>query len=411
MYELSKDQVDFILEDVRRNGIKTEELQLSLLDHICCVFENEMSPDKNFDDYYRSVLPRFFKKELKEIQEETDLLLTFKHYYAMKKVMLRSGMFSAITFAIGAIFKIMHWPGASVLLQLAIISISFIFLPIFFLIKSKEVKVVQQKFIIGFGVIFGILFCLSTLFKIMHWPGASFMWLLALGVLFFLFLPVFFFSGIRNPDTKMNTILSSIMVVIAGGLLFTLTAIYGAKYKEEAIEIADLHLKNVTIFASSSLDDKTNKIEIDSLVRIELKQKTEKVLNNISEVRNSLYKYLGEGKSVNEEELLMGYRNDYLSCHQFFFKSYTRNPEKDLPKEILIHLKKELKTYQSYVNQYFKISSKSILNLDNQNRTFDGKSVKTDWEHIYFSVTPFETIVRNLNQLEIDIRLIEASCI
>jgi hypothetical protein len=411
VYELSKDQVDFILEDVRRNGIKTEELQLSLLDHICCVIENEMSPDKNFDDYYRSVLPRFFKKELKEIQEETDLLLTFKHYYAMKKVMLRSGMFSAITFAIGAIFKIMHWPGASVLLQLAIISISFIFLPIFFLIKSKEVKAVQEKFIIGFGVVFGILFCISTLFKIMHWPGASFMWLLALGVLFFLFLPVFFFSGIRNPETKMNTILSSIMVLIAGGLLFTLTAIYGAKYKEEAIEIADSHLKNVTIFASSSLDDKSIKIEIDSLVRIELEQKTEKVLNNISEVRNSLYKYLGEDKSVNEEELLMDYRNDYLSCHQFFFKSYTRNPENDLPKEILIQLKKELKTYQSYVNQNFKISSKLILNLDNQNRTFDGKSVKTDWEHVYFSVTPFETIVRNLNQLEIDIRLIEASCI
>jgi len=410
VYELSKDQIDFILEDVRRNGIKTEELQLSLLDHICCVIENEMSPDKNFDDFYQSVLPRFFKKELKEIQEETDLLLTFKHYYAMKKVMLRSGMFSAITFAIGAIFKIMHWPGASALLQLAIISISFIFLPIFFLIKSKEVKVVQQKFIIGFGVIFGILFCLSTLFKIMHWPGASFMWLLALGVLFFLFLPVFFFSGIRNPETKVNTILSSIMVVIAGGLLFTLTAIYGTKYKEEAIEIADSHLKNVTIFASSSLNNKINKIETDSLVRIELKQKMEKVLNNISEVRNSLYKYLGEGKSVNEEELLMGYRNDYLSCHQFFFKSYTRNPEKDLPKEILIQLKKELKTYQSYVNQNFKISSKSVLNLDNQNRTFDGKLVKTDWEHIYFSVTPFETIVRNLNQLEIDIRLIEASC-
>ena len=120
MYELSKDQVDFILEDVRRNGIKTEELQLSLLDHICCVIENEMSPDKNFDDYYRSVLPRFFKKELKEIQEETDLLLTFKHYYAMKKVMLRSGMFSAIIFVLGSILKIMHLPGANVVLLFSI---------------------------------------------------------------------------------------------------------------------------------------------------------------------------------------------------------------------------------------------------------------------------------------------------
>ena len=118
MYVLSEKQVDFILNDIRRNGIQTEELQLNLLDHICCLIENEMSPENDFDEIYRSVLSRFFKKELKEIQEETDLLLTFKNYYAMKKVMLRSGMFSAVVFTIGAIFKIMHWPGAAMMVVL-----------------------------------------------------------------------------------------------------------------------------------------------------------------------------------------------------------------------------------------------------------------------------------------------------
>ena len=54
--------------------------------------------------------------------------------------MLRSGMFSAIAFTIGAIFKILHYPGAGVLLVLAITSVSFVFLPIFFLVKTKEVK-------------------------------------------------------------------------------------------------------------------------------------------------------------------------------------------------------------------------------------------------------------------------------
>ena len=122
MYVLKDEHISFILEDIRRNGIESEELQLDLLDHICCVIETEMLPDKNFDEFYRSIIPRFYKRELKEIQEETDLLLTFKNYYAMKKVMLRSGMFSAITFTIGATLKIMHWPGASLFLQLAILS-------------------------------------------------------------------------------------------------------------------------------------------------------------------------------------------------------------------------------------------------------------------------------------------------
>ena len=407
VYELSKDQVDFILEDVRRNGIKTEELQLSLLDHICCVIENEMSPDKNFDDYYRSVLPRFFKKELKEIQEETDLLLTFKHYYAMKKVMLRSGMFSAITFVLGAILKMLHLPGAMIFILFAILSMSLIFLPIFFIIKSKEVKENKDKLVIGFGVLFGILFCISILFKLLHWPGASLLWLSALAVLFLLFLPVFFFSGIRNPETKLNTILSSIMVLIAGGLLFTLTSLYGAKYKDEATEIADNHLRNVNDFAIHILSK-----EIDSLSEQNylLKKKVSNVISKIKENKKGLYLHLSEGKILSEEMLLKENYNNIQSINNYFFKEYTSYPEKDQPKEVLVSLKRELIDLKNYIDRTFSKSNTEILNLENQFRTFDGRKVKTDWEHIYFSVTPFETVVRNLNQLEIDVKLIEYSC-
>ena len=106
MFVLSEQQVSFILNDIRRNGIELEELQLNLLDHICCIVENEMRSDQNFEEFYRSIIPRFFKRELREIQEETDLLLTFKNYYTMKKVMIISGTISAIAVVFGSIFKI-----------------------------------------------------------------------------------------------------------------------------------------------------------------------------------------------------------------------------------------------------------------------------------------------------------------
>ena len=57
MFVLSEQQVSFILDDIRRNGIETEELQFNLLDHICCVVENEMSPDMSFEEVYGNVLP------------------------------------------------------------------------------------------------------------------------------------------------------------------------------------------------------------------------------------------------------------------------------------------------------------------------------------------------------------------
>ena len=410
MYVLSKDQVDFILEDVRRNGIKTEELQLSLLDHICCVIENEMSPEKNFDEFYRSVLPRFFKKELKEIQEETDLLLTFKYYYAMKKIMLRSGMLSAATFIIGSFFKIMHWPGAAVMLVFAIFVSSFIFLPLFFLIKSKEVKEKKEKFIIGFGVVFGILFCISTMFKIMHWPGANLLWLACLGVLFFLFLPVFFFSGIRNPETKLNTILSSIMILVAGGLLFSLTVLHNGKNGIETLRIADKQIKQVGVNVQLASDKKYQVSSADS-VNKNLKGQVDEIIKDVEETRNGLYVYLSDGKKFSEKELIEEYYGNYQLPGMYFFQELNGEVKDDKLKSHLLKLKNQLVDFKKFIDLNYSNKQSNILNLKDDFREYKSGTKKVSWEYLNFHATPFEVIVRNFDQLVLDIRIIEASCI
>ncbi len=410
VYELSKDQVDFILEDVRRNGIETEELQLSLLDHICCVIENEMSPDKNFDELYRSVLPRFFKNELKEIQEETDLLLTFKHYYAMKKVMLRSGMFSTVAFITGSFLKIMHWPGAMILIFVAILSMCLFFLPIFFLIKSKEVKEKKEKFIIGFGVVFGILFCVSTLFKIMHWPGAHMLWLVCLGELFFLFLPVFFFSGIRNPETKLNTILSSIMILVAGGLLFTLTVLQSGKNGLEALRIADKQIKQVGENVQLASDKKYQVSSPDSANK-NLKNRVDEIIKDVEETRNGLYAYLSDGKKFSEKELIEEYYGNYQLPGMYFFQELNGEVKEDKLKSHLLKLKKQLIDFKKFIDINYSTKQSDVLNLKDDFREYKSGTKKVSWEYLNFHATPFEVIVRNFDQLVLDIRIIEASCI
>ena len=42
MYALSDQQIDFILNDIKIRGVETEDLQLNLLDHICCIIECEL---------------------------------------------------------------------------------------------------------------------------------------------------------------------------------------------------------------------------------------------------------------------------------------------------------------------------------------------------------------------------------
>ncbi len=413
MYVLDKSQVDYILSDIRRNGIEAEELQLNLLDHICCVVENEMSPDMSFEAVYASVLPRFFKHQLREIQEETNLLLTFKNYYAMKKVMINSGLFTAVTFIVGSILKIGHLPGSALLLVLAITCLSFVFLPLFFLLKSKEEKVKSAKVILGTGVVFGILFCMSTLFKIMHWPYADLMWLFALGILFFVFLPLFFFTGIRKAETKMNTILASIMILTVGGLLFTLTDLRANVNKESSVEVADLSLHNCLERATLTNENRYQQGKTDSvqLKNEALKKEVRTVIKQITAVKQGLFTYLSEGQLVSEAGLLKRYKGDFQGVSRYFFQETNMHPEEDKLKSTLPTLKLALQKFKTYVEGTYSKDVAAILDLEVGSKLYKSGLKQVSWEYLYFNAVPFEVAIRNLNQLQLEIRIIESACI
>jgi glycogen synthase len=82
MYSLREDEIDYILHDIESRGVVLEDLRDDLLDHICCIIERELPEGGDFVKFYEFVLPRFFKKKLAEIQEETDNLIRFKNFGA-----------------------------------------------------------------------------------------------------------------------------------------------------------------------------------------------------------------------------------------------------------------------------------------------------------------------------------------
>lgn len=222
MYCINDKQIDYILNDIRARGVDMEDLQNNLLDHICCIIEQNLEEDGDFERFYSQTIQTFYKDELWEIEEETLQLLTFKHYYAMKKTMLNSGIFAAFSLILGLALKFLHLPGAATAIILGIGSAAFIFLPLLFTLKAKEKQGSQEKTTMLVGGIACSLISLSILFKIMHWPFANIMGAIALLMLLLVFVPIYLINGIRNPETKVNTITSSILIVLACGLVFTL---------------------------------------------------------------------------------------------------------------------------------------------------------------------------------------------
>lgn len=222
MVSVSDEQLDFILNDIAAHGIATEDLQDNLLDHICCIVENEMNTGDDFYEFYERILPRFFTDELREIQEETDKLLTFKDYYAMKNTLVKSGLVSTGLTLLGVLFKIMHWPGASIMLVLGVAIFGLLFIPLLIVLKFKDEEKPIDKWVLSIGLGLGMITSIGVLFKVMHWPFANILILSSLSLFILVFVPTYFITKVRRAELRFNTTVNSVLMMACGCLLFSL---------------------------------------------------------------------------------------------------------------------------------------------------------------------------------------------
>lgn len=137
----------------------------------------------------------------------------------MKKAMTISGTIAVSLFLSGCLFKFMHWPGANAMLLLGILIMSVGFLPMLFVIKSREAEGAREKWINGLGTLSAILVCLSGLFKLLHWPYAS---ILSFSFMasFVVYLVVFGIAAYRKRIKGNQPAVTILLISMAIGLQF-----------------------------------------------------------------------------------------------------------------------------------------------------------------------------------------------
>ena len=259
MYKITDDNIDFILDDIGKRGVVIEDVKYNILDHVCCIIENEMKDGQDFKKFYENTIARFYKNELKEIEDETRELITFKYYHAMRRTLKVTGVISVFLCIAGAIFKFNHWPGAGILILLSLGFFGLVFIPLNIILKFKDEKEGTNKFLITFGLILGMLITIGFLFKVMHWPFANVMVFSSLGLFAFLFIPVYFLTRFRNPETKFNSIINTTFMVAGAGLMFALintgtsrnvTRSVETMQEFQSLNIQKMEEKNSELYAS-----------------------------------------------------------------------------------------------------------------------------------------------------------------
>ncbi len=187
---------------------------------------------------------------------------------------------------IGSLFKIMHWPGANIILAISIALLIFVFFPAAFISCYRgNGKKQTALYVTAFFTLFFLF--LSAAFKIMHWEGASI--LLLIGILFpiVVFLPVYLYFHFKEKEESLVNFLYIIFFLVGLSAMSGFLAIDISKEMltdmTRITDISDLSayykLKNELSKNDTNVEeivnqaklllDKINKIKIDLVLTTE----------------------------------------------------------------------------------------------------------------------------------------------
>ena len=206
MAELSDREIEILNREIDKQGLTYTQLQKELLDHLCCDIEAKMDEGLEFLKAFEEVQSRLENNRIQEIQEETLLLINQK-YRMMKKFMYILGTIAPTLLILGALCKLQHWPGASVLIVLGSFLLGAVYLPVFAMVsmrdtRKKEKKVNKTLYVAG--VITGFIFITGVLFKIMHWPGAGVALSVSVLLTVVFFIPVLVSHSLKDKENQLQ---------------------------------------------------------------------------------------------------------------------------------------------------------------------------------------------------------------
>lgn len=411
MLSLTEEQITFIENDIKVRGITSPDLSIDLLDHICCLIENELDEYRNFETVYQRTLLLFGEKGLKEIQDETNRLLTFKHYYFMNSTMKISGYVSSMLILIGSFFKFQHWPGANVMIVVGVFFLATLFLPLLFILKFKSTEENNRSIVLSFiGFISSLLICVGILFRILHWPGARFMIIIGCVLLLLGYLPIYILSIYKNTTNKINATATIILIIAGVGLIVTesgtgLSKATSDSFWRGVIESNEMMNYNKAVnhrtYELMLLKAGTDSIKRNQIVELENASKgmmeyTTKMKAYLISITEGIT--LAEAEKINLDDLRSSGWNDVLNdrllSDEYAGFDYTA------------------KKLKAKIEAYKQLLMKTSPEVDLSNLKTDQVMVYGElipWEKSNFEQLPLPLVIYNMIRIELSLQMAETA--
>lgn len=118
----------------------------------------------------------------------------------MKKSTFLTGFLASVLFIIGIFMKIMHWPGAGIVIVISSITFAFGYSVLLFLDKNKLAQNNLDKTANAITTLTILGVVISFMFKAQHWPGAGILIYIA-HLLLLATIAVLYLQGSKENDT------------------------------------------------------------------------------------------------------------------------------------------------------------------------------------------------------------------
>ncbi len=408
MFSLTEEQIAFIENDIKVRGITSPDLSIDLLDHICCLIECKLDEYRNFETVYQETLLLFGEKGLKEIQDETNRLLTFKHYYIMNATMKISGYISSMLILFGAIFKFQHWPGASMMLVVGVFFLTVLFLPLLFILKFKSTAENNRSIVLSIiAFVSSLLLCIGILFRIMHWPNARIV-IITGGVLLILgYLPIYFINVYKNTTNKINATATIILIIAGVGLFITESGTGLSRSVSDSfwrgVTESDQLLSFMNKESQIFYDQIDKKLVSDSTANsnsiLKLHSKTDELISYMDAMKvylisNTEQLSEEETKKLPLDDLRTAGGEDIINSIMMGNGNYSSTS-----------LKSKINNYKESIKAISNTTDVSLLETDSL--TVYGE--KVSWEQSNFEKLPIPLVVFNITRIQLAVKSIESS--
>jgi len=321
----------------------------------------------------------------------------------MKKFIYIIGIVSANLLLYGALFKVMHWPGASILLVLAIFTFCFIFLPLSLRSNYLEQEIRNNKwlYIVTF-IVFSV--CLiGALFKIMHWPGAGVLLLVGVPLPFLLFLPVYLYHT-RKP--KGQSLMNNLGVMFGLTFIAVFSALLALNVTASVIDSFALNAYNNEIFLKFYKSTRNN-ISKNGMIS----EQADRISQYIDTIKGEMIQIANEKKDESSKQI-DGYNpitmhNKSMSALSFL---YEKDEEMRVRAEVLKSLIDEyvdLVSTSDKASEDLKKLANNLLQIDSD-ETISKEMQAYSWVEKEFPSNQLALVLEVLTQIQGNVMFIES---